>query len=217
MTPSQLDSRPAGVRGPERCISGVTIAILALFLSLGSARPLAGAEAADDPGAATEQQPAGPEPEHLLVARARVEAVQGNVAEAMLLIETYRALHPEDKAAERLEMILRIEQRREDARALIKQHVAEKNLILGDPDYEAAKAEASLEVIRSLRSVEYLIHENKFNQAIDLCERIVTEYEKSKPAMMLLDRLLLEINRVEKENLERARSRRNSGVEAEVV
>lgn len=161
--------------------------------------------------------PAGPGEEHPLVAQARQAADDGRSAEALVLIEAYRKLFPDDPVARRLELRLRIEERRRETRSLLREHVEARGLVLGDPDYEAAKAVAAVEVSRRLSLVEYLVAQNKYNEAIAACEQVVKDYEDNLAGMILLDRLLRHLNQAEKDNLERARAVRNGELVNDVI
>ena len=151
------------------------------------------------------------------IASARSYAAAGRRGDAIAVLEQMLFVDPDHKEAARLLRQYRIEESKEEIRALLAQEATDKNYVLGDPDYEIAKAASPVHITRKLQLVEYLITEQRFTEAVESCNRILDEHATDEATLILLDRLMSHLVRLERKRLEDERRVRNGEVSNEII
>lgn len=175
------------------------------------------AEAAPDEERSVPVAVADRSPRAAILADARILADSGRRAEAIELLEAWLLVNEADAEARRLFLAMTIEERRAEMRGLVTQQVERKDLVLGDPSYEAAKASAPLHISRQLDLVEFLIHEQRFHEAVDASQRILDRHGQDDATLTLLDRLLGHLVRLERRRLDTDRGTRSKETLNEVT
>jgi type II secretory pathway component GspD/PulD (secretin) len=120
-----------------------------------------------------------------VVKQALAEKQAGRDQNAIDLLTAWTAAHPEDDAAQRTLMDLRVEQKEQEIRSLLAEQAMTKDLLVGDPDYEAAKARSDASVRQRLDTVEYYVGQHQYGDAALLCNVILKDHP-SEPAVLCL-------------------------------
>nr|MDA3960706.1 hypothetical protein [Planctomycetota bacterium] len=144
-------------------------------------------------------------------------AASGHRARAVALLEDLVAVSPKDAEARGILLKLRIAERKSEMRAIVSAQADEKEFVLGDPGYEEAKARTPIHIARQLDLVEFLIQEQRFSEAVELCQRILEDNDGEEATMTLLDRLLGHLVRLEGRRLERERAVRRGEVVNDII
>ncbi len=165
---------------------------LALVLSLGLAlgiaaeRPMAAADA---------DKPLPPPTPSAASPSAAVKGANDLIAakrldEAIILLEPWVVLHPEDKLATETLLSVRVTLKEQEIRKLLGEQAMIKEMIVGDPDYEMAKARAKKAVQQRLDIVEYYVAQKQYGDAAALCNAILNEYPHDEAVLCLKFRIL---------------------------
>lgn len=148
-----------------------------------------------------------------MIATASALADGGKHAEAIALLTTWCADHPKDQAARAHLLDIRVAQKEADIRAVLNEQAENKELILGDPDYEAARERADSDVRKRLAVVEYLLSQNRINEAVQGCNGILRDHPKDQATLRLKFRILNTVVVRERAELMKEREyRRGEGI-----
>jgi type II secretory pathway component GspD/PulD (secretin) len=109
---------------------------------------------------------------------------------AMDLLREYRFRHPEDLAAGDLELALEIAKKERDMLGMVTEQASEKDLLLTDYDYQAAKEVAQRPVRERLSKAEWLASERRFPEAISVCNAILRDYPFDRATLTFKNHLL---------------------------
>ncbi len=161
------------IRPPVRLVAGLAALALALPVSAG--------EPATTPAAAGAVEPA---------AIAASLMARGKSREAVILLEPHCAAHPEDKLAQQTLIAARVSALEAEIRDLLTQQADSKQLLVGGPDYEEAKARSERSVASRLDVVEVLIAQRRYSEAVDGCNAILRDHPHEPAAMRMKYRLL---------------------------
>jgi type II secretory pathway component GspD/PulD (secretin) len=133
----------------------------------------------------------------LEVTRANALAAAGHRDEAMALLELHISENPNDATAKQTLLSLRIAHMEEEIRNILAQQAKSKQIVIGDPDYEAARNRSNEAVSKRLDIAEYYAHNRRYPEAVVVCNAILKEYPHHPAAQKLKYRILTEM--VEKE------------------
>jgi type II secretory pathway component GspD/PulD (secretin) len=164
---------------------------------------LAGGAHAAEPGT-QEGGVAGPNPSSE-VTRANALAAAGHREEAIALLELHVSTNPQDALAKQSLLSLRIAAMEEEIRRILGEQAKAKELVVGDPDYESARARADAAVSKRLDIAEYYAHNRKYPEAAMVCNAILKDYPHHPAALKLKYRILTEM--VERERAELLKDR----------
>lgn len=143
-----------------------------------------------------------PSPE---VTRANALAAAGHKDEAAALLELHVSTNPQDALAKQTLLSLRISLMEDEIRRILGEQAKAKELIVGDPDYESARARADAAVSKRLDVAEYYAHNRKYPEAAMVCNAILKDYPHHPAALKLKYRILTEM--VERERNELLRDK----------
>ncbi|MBA2482187.1 MAG: hypothetical protein H0V44_16115 [Planctomycetes bacterium] len=115
---------------------------------------------------------------------------QGRHQEAVTLLEGWTKEHPEDKLAMQTLLTTRVTMKENEIRTLLSEQALTKELIVGDTDYEMAKARAEKAVRQRLDIVEYYIAQKQYGDAATLCTAILHDYPHDPATLKLKFRIL---------------------------
>ena len=147
-------------------------------------------------------------PADVNVARIELLLHNGQVAEAAEQLDTFEVIYPADERIDGLRLSISIAEKRQVMRGLVREESDLQNLVLGDPDYEMAKAQSTVQMVRRLNHIEFLIHENKFARAVELTQDLVDEYRGQRAPMLLMNRLLDHLLDLQRQRIENEKRRR---------
>ncbi len=164
------------IRRPARLVAGLAALVLAPALGL----PAFAGEPAITPANG------GVEP----AALAASLMARGKSREAVILLEPYCAAHPEDKLAQQTLIAARVSALEAEIRDLLTQQADSRQLLVGGPDYEEAKARSERSVAGRLDVVEVLIAQRRYSEAVDGCNAILRDHPHEPAAMRMKYRLL---------------------------
>lgn len=150
------------------------------------------------------QDVAGPLPSDE-VTRANALAAAGHRDEAIAILELHVSTSPNDALAKQTLLSLRIAAMEEEIRRILGEQAKSKELVIGDPDYESARARADAAVNKRLDIAEYYAHNRKYPEAAMVCNAILKDYPHHPAALKLKYRILTEM--VERERAELLRDR----------
>ena len=134
------------------------------------------------------------------VTRANVLAAAGHRDEAVALLTLRISTNPDDALAKQTLLSLRIAQMEEEIRQILGEQSRAKELVVGDPDYEAARNRADAAVTKRLDVAEYYAHNRRYAEAAMVCNAILRDYPHHPAALKLKYRILTEM--VERERSE---------------
>ncbi len=134
------------------------------------------------------------------VTRANVLAAAGHHDEAVALLTLRLSTNPDDALAKQTLLSLRIAQMEEEIRQILGEQSKAKELVVGDPDYEAARNRADAAVTKRLDVAEYYAHNRRYAEAAMVCNAILRDYPHHPAALKLKYRILTEM--VERERSE---------------
>jgi type II secretory pathway component GspD/PulD (secretin) len=150
------------------------------------------------------QDVAGPLPSDE-VTRANALAAAGHRDEAIAILELHVSTSPNDAMAKQTLLSLRIAAMEEEIRRILGEQAKAKELVIGDPDYESARARADAAVNKRLDIAEYYAHNRKYPEAAMVCNAILKDYPHHPAALKLKYRILTEM--VERERAELLKDR----------
>lgn len=150
------------------------------------------------------QDVAGPLPSDE-VTRANALAAAGHRDEAIALLELHVSTNPTDALAKQTLLSLRIAAMEEEIRRILGEQAKSKELVIGDPDYESARARADAAVSKRLDIAEYYAHNRKYPEAAMVCNAILKDYPHHPAALKLKYRILTEM--VDRERAELLKDR----------
>ncbi len=139
------------------------------------------------------------------VTRANALAAAGHRDEAIALLELHVTTTPRDAIAKQTLLSLRISAMEDEIRRILGEQAKAKELIIGDPDYESARARADAAVAKRLDIAEYYAHNRKYAEAAMVCNAILKDYPHHPAALKLKYRILTEM--VERERAELLKDR----------
>jgi type II secretory pathway component GspD/PulD (secretin) len=152
----------------------------------------------------TQDGVAGPLPSDE-VTRANALAAAGHREEAIALLELRVASDPQDALAKQSLLSLRIAAMEDEIRRILGEQAKAKELVVGDPDYESARARADAAVSKRLDIAEYYAHNRKYAEAAMVCNAILKDYPHHPAALKLKYRILTEM--IERERAELLKDR----------
>jgi MSHA biogenesis protein MshL len=97
-------------------------------------------------------------------------------AEAEKLLVLYLIERPDDSRAKQLLLSARIAELEGEIRKIIGEQAEIKEVLVGDPDYEAARARVEQAVRERLKTVEYFSAQSRYLEAITACNAILNDY-----------------------------------------
>ena len=177
----------------RRC-RGLVATLAALGLTVGA---MAGE-------ASTQDGIAGPLPSDE-VTRANALAAAGHGEEAIALLELHVSTNPNDALAKQTLLSLRIAAMEIEIRRILGEQAKSRELVIGDPDYESARARADSAVGKRLDIAEYYAHNRHYPEAAMVCNAILKDYPHHPAALKLKFRILTEM--VERERAELLRDK----------
>jgi type II secretory pathway component GspD/PulD (secretin) len=139
------------------------------------------------------------------VTRANVLSAAGHREEAIALLELHISANPKDALAKQTLLSLRIAAMEDEIGKILGQQAKAKELVIGDPDYEAARSRADAAVAKRLDVAEYYAHNRRFVEAAMVCNAILKDYPHHPAALNLKYRILKEM--VERERSELLKDR----------
>ncbi len=139
------------------------------------------------------------------VTRANVLSAAGHRDEAIALLELHVSANPKDALAKQTLLSLRIAAMEDEIGKILGQQAKAKELVIGDPDYEAARSRADAAVAKRLDVAEYYAHKRRFVEAAMVCNAILRDYPHHPAALKLKFRILTEM--VERERSELLKDR----------
>lgn len=143
----------------------------ALILLLASGLAVAAESAQPGPSAAA------------LEAKALLDA--GKAAEAEAAAEARLKEEPEDQGARKVLLAARIARSESELRGLLAEQGRNRDLLLGDNDFDAAKARADADVRRRLDTAEGLLSLRRYGEAVEVCNAILADHPHEPAAMRL--------------------------------
>ncbi len=173
----------------HRC-RGLVATLMALGISANAAAGEAGTQ---------EAGVAGPLPSDE-VTRANVLAAAGHGEEAIALLELHVTSNPNDALAKQTLLSLRIAAMELEIRRILGEQAKSRELVIGDPDYESARARADSAVGKRLDVAEYYAHNRRYAEAAMVCNAILKDYPHHPAALKLKFRILTEM--IERERAE---------------
>ena len=139
------------------------------------------------------------------VTRANVLAAAGHREEAIALLELHESAHPKDALAKQTLLSLRIAAMEDEIGKILGEQARTRELVIGDPDYEAARSRAADatafadEVAADLEAVR------RYVEAAMACNAILKDYPHHPAVLKLKFRILTEM--VERERSELLKDR----------
>jgi type II secretory pathway component GspD/PulD (secretin) len=115
---------------------------------------------------------------------------RGRHQEAVTLLEAWTKEHPDDKLAAQTLLTTRVTMKENEIRKLLSEQALTKEMIVGDADYEMAKARADKAVRQRLDIVEYYIAQKQYGDAATLCTAILHDYPHDMATLSLKFRIL---------------------------
>ena len=183
---------------PQRC-RGLVATMVSTLAILG----LAGHGMAAESGT-QEDGVSGPLPSDE-VTRANVLAAAGHREEAIALLELHVSANSKDALAKQTLLSLRIAAMEDEIRTILGEQAKARELVIGDPDYEAARSRADSAVSKRLDVAEYYAHNRRYVEAAMVCNAILKDYPHHPAALKLKFRILTEM--VERERSELLKDR----------
>jgi type II secretory pathway component GspD/PulD (secretin) len=131
---------------------------------------------------AAEPVPPGPSAA-ALEAKALLDA--GKAAEAEAAAESRLKEEPDDQGARKVLLAARIARSENELRGLLAEQGRNRDLLLGDNDFDAAKARADADVRRRLDTAEGLLSLRRYGEAVEVCNAILADHPHEPAAMRL--------------------------------
>jgi type II secretory pathway component GspD/PulD (secretin) len=129
-------------------------------------------------------EPAQPGPSTAaLEAKALLDA--GKAAEAEAAAEARLKDAPDDQGARKVLLAARIARSESELRGLLAEQGRSRDLLLGDNDFDAAKARADADVRRRLDTAEGLLSLRRYGEAVEVCNAILADHPHEPAAMRL--------------------------------
>ncbi len=148
-----------------------------------------------------------------VIAEANTLSVNGKNADAIALLESYVADHPQDAAARDTLLAIRVRAKENEIRSLLADQAQIREQIVGDPDYEKMKAQADRDVQRRLDIVEYYVAKKDFATAVELCNAILKDHPHDGAVLCMKYRILsFVVEREREELLKEQKYRRGEGI-----
>ena len=141
----------------------------------------------------------------------------GRLSEAIALLELYTDQRPGDEAASRRLRELRIEERKAEIRGLLTEQADLRGSVLGDPVYETARMAADEDLGRQLEMIEYLITEERYEDAVTMTQSVLELQPEADAALILMERLMNHLVLRERANVEQAREIRRDQSITDVI
>lgn len=132
--------------------------------------------------AAAEPVATGPS-DAAVAAKALLDA--GKPAEAEAAAEARLKEQPDDQGARKVLLAARIARSEAELRALLAEQGRNRDLVLGDNDFDAAKARADADVRRRLDTAEGLLSLRRYGEAVEVCNAILADHPHEPAAMRL--------------------------------
>jgi type II secretory pathway component GspD/PulD (secretin) len=127
------------------------------------------------------------------VTRANALAAAGHREEAIALLELHVGTKPEDSLAKQTLLSMRIAVMEDEIRRILGEQAKAKDLVVGDPEYEAARGRADAAVTKRLDIAEYYAHNRRYPEAAMVCNAILKDYPHHPAALKLKFRILTEM------------------------
>lgn len=119
------------------------------------------------------------------VSRAAELMKSGQAADAEALLVRYLIHRPDDSHARQMLMAARIAALENDIRQILSEQAKTRELIVGDPDYEAARARTDQAVRNRLDVVEYFLAQKRYPEAVQACNAILEDYPMNEAVLDL--------------------------------
>ena len=136
-------------------------------------------------------------------------AAAGLYTEAQVALANWLKDHPKDLEARATMLSISVAQKEAEIRAVLKEQAGEQDLLLADPDYEAAYALAVEDVRRRLKVVEYLLTQNRYTDAVQGCNAILRDHPHEPAVLALKFRILNAVVKKERAELLKEREYRH--------
>ncbi len=154
-----------------------------------------------------------PAVESPISAQASALLANGKITDAIVLLEAHLAEHPEDKQVANLLLLAKVQQKEAEIRVMLSEQAEVREQIVGDADYEAAKAKADEKVQRQLDVVEYYVARRQYAEAIDLCNALQRQWPHDGAVLVMKYQVLSLLVVKERETLLKEKKyRRGEGI-----
>lgn len=195
---------PVHRQAPHRTLAGRAslVAALAALVGLGTAEE------------APRIQPTK-QSDEVVRANALAAAGHGDEAIALLLLRVKEA--PDDSIAKQTLLALRIAAMEEEIRAILAKQADGNDVVVGDPDYEAARLRADATVSKRLDIAEYYANERRYPEAVMTCNAILRDYPHHDAALRLKFRALREMVARERSELLKEKATRRGDAINDVI
>lgn len=149
-----------------------------------------------------------------IIATADQLAANQRYDDAIRSLEAWLKDHPSDQLARQHLLSIKVAQKENDIRLVLREQSENKGLVLADPDYEAARARASTDVQRRLAVVEYLLAQDRLSESVQATNAILRDHPQDDATLRLKYRILNTISERERKELLRSReAQHNLGVD----
>lgn len=194
------------------------VASLALIVGLGLAACGRG-DTPPPPEVVDVPQPVVPvvDDRHPTVIEADDLVLAGYRTQAIDLLTLYTDRNPQDADARRRLRELRIDERKDEISALLSEQADLRGSVLGDPLYEHARAAADEVIVRQLEMVEFLIDQERYEDAVSMTQQVIETQPEAEAALILMERLMDHLLERERANVESIRDQRRGQVLTSVV
>jgi type II secretory pathway component GspD/PulD (secretin) len=179
--------------------------ILRLVVPTLAAAALAGAEPVPGPIPSDE------------VARANVLIASGHRDEAIALLELRVRDAPTDMLARQILLSARIAALEDEIRNILSIEAKNKELVIGDADYEASRSRTDRAVVKRLDIAEYYAQNNRYPEAVMTCNAILKDYPHHQAALKLKFRVLQTMIEKERAELDKERALRHEDAINDVI
>ncbi len=117
--------------------------------------------------------------------RANELQAAGSRGEAVAVLESHLERWPNDDLVRQALLSAQIAALESQIRKSLNDQARTKDLIIGDPEYEAARERSAEEVQRRLATVEYFVAQHHYPQAVDACDAILKDHP-GHPAVLTI-------------------------------
>ena len=151
------------------------------------------------------------------VARANVLIAAGHRDEAIALLELRVRDQPGDALARQILLSARIAALEEEIRNILAIESRNKELVVGDADYEAARLRTDRAVVKRLDIAEYYAQNNRYPESVVTCNAILKDYPHHEAALKLKFRVLQAMIEKERAELDKERALRHEDAINDVI
>jgi len=151
------------------------------------------------------------------VTRANVLIASGHRDEAIALLDLRVREAPGDSLARQTLLSARVAALEEEIRNILSIESKNKELVVGDADYEASRSRADTAVMKRLDIAEYYAQNNRYPEAVVTCNAILKDYPHHPAALKLKFRVLQTMIEKERAELDKERDLRHEDAINDVI